>query len=409
MSPQTINTGMHKITFYYDIVCPYAYIASQRIEALAARSGATVDWTPVLLGGIYKSIEAPQVPSSTWSAAKARLGALDLHRQARYHRVPLRFPTTHPRRTVSAMRLLVGASGPARVALSHALYQAYWVEGLDISDRSVLNAIAINHGVDPACIDSPRARAALFKTTEQAVAAGAFGVPSMVVDGVLWWGQDRLNLVERAISGRRPPESPSLSRGGSLRFFHDFSSPFSYLASTQIARIAARNGVEVEWLPILLGGLFRSIGTPDVPLLTMSAAKQAYVRRDLSDWADWWGVPFSFPTTFPVRTVLPLRISIAEPAATPHLYRALWAEDRDIGSPEVVTAVLTEAGLDAAALIRQASDPDVKAALRANTEAAETAGVCGVPTVEVGGELIWGQDRLEQVDAALSGLWSTLP
>jgi len=400
---------MHKITFYYDIVCPYAYIASQRIEALAARSGATVDWTPVLLGGIYKSIAAPQVPSTTWSAAKARLGALDLHRQASYHRVSIRFPTAHPRRTVSAMRLLVGASGPARVALSHALYRAYWVEGADISDRAVLDGIARSHGVDPACIDSPQVRAALFETTEKAVAAGAFGVPSMVVDGVLWWGQDRLNLVERALTGQRPPESPSPSRGGSLRFFHDFSSPFSYLASTQIARIAARHGAQVEWMPILLGGLFRSIGTPDVPLLTMSAAKQAYVRRDLSDWADWWGVPFSFPTTFPVRTVLPLRVSIAEPAAIPHLYRALWAEDRDIGSPEVVAAVLTEAGLDAAVLIRQASDPNVKAVLRANTEAAEAAGVCGVPTVELGGALIWGQDRLEQVDAALSGAWSINP
>ena len=394
---------MHKITFYYDIVCPYAYIASQRIEALAARSGAAVDWIPVLLGGIYKSIEAPQVPSATWSAAKARLGVIDLHRQAHYHGVPMHFPASHPRRTVSAMRLLVGTSGADRVALSHALYRAYWVEGVDISDRTVLDAIARRHGIDPVCIDSPQARAALFETTEQAVAAGAFGVPSMVVDGVLWWGQDRLNLVERAITGRHTPESPALPRGGSLRFFHDFSSPFSYLASTQIARIAARHGAQVEWMPILLGGLFRSIGTPDVPLLTMSAAKQAYVRRDLVDWADWWGVPFSFPTTFPVRTVLPLRVSIAEPAATPHLYRALWAEDRDIGSPEVVAEVLTEAGLDAAALIRQASDPDIKATLRANTEAAEAAGVCGVPTVELGGELIWGQDRLEQVDAVLSG------
>lgn len=399
---------MKKITFYYDIVCPYAYIASQRIRAVAARCGATVVWTPVLLGGIYKSIDAPQVPSQTWSAAKARLGALDLHRQADYHGVSLRFPAEHPRRSVSAMRLLVGVEGPEREALSHALYQAYWVDGADISDRGVLDEIARRHGVDPAIIDSPQTRAALFETTAAAVADGAFGVPSMVVDGVMWWGQDRLHLVEHALTGGmlRTPQTPAGTHGGTLRFFHDFSSPFSYLASTQIARIAERQGAVVQWMPILLGGLFRNIGTPDVPMLTMTKAKQDYVRRDLSDWADWWGVPFSFPTTFPVRTVLPLRVSIAEPAAIPHLYRALWAEDRDIGSPAVVAAVLAEAGLDGEGLIRRAGEADVKAVLRANTEAAEAAGVCGVPTVEIGGEFIWGQDRLEQVEAVLCGTWA---
>lgn len=394
---------MKKITFYYDIVCPYAYIASQRIEDVAARCGAAVDWQPVLLGGIYKSIEAPQVPSGTWSEPRARLGALDLLRQADAHGVAMTFPAEHPRRTVAAMRLLVAVSGALRQQLSHALYRAYWVEGVDIARRDVLDKIARSHSVDPTVIDSPQAREALFESTAAAVDAGAFGVPAMVVDGVLFWGQDRLPFVEQQLTGRGPAGRPPTETGKSVRFFHDFSSPFSYLASTQIDAIAARHDASVEWSPILLGGLFRTIGTPNVPLLAMSKAKQAYVHRDMRAWASWWGVPFSFPTVFPIRTVLPLRVAIAEPAATAHLYRALWVEDRNIGDPEVVASVLFGAGLDAEALLQAATDPIIKGQLRSNTEDAQAAGACGVPTFAVDGALIWGQDRLDYLEAVLAG------
>ena len=397
---------MKKITFYYDIVCPYAYIASQRIEAVAARCGATVDWQPVLLGGIYKSIESDQVPSESWSAPKVRLGALDMIRQASFHGVSLNIPAAHPRRTVSAMRLLVGVSGALRRQLSHALYRAYWVDGADIARRDVLDAIARANGVDPAIIDSPQARAALFETTEAAVAAGAFGVPAMVVDDVMFWGQDRLLFVEHALTGLGPSGLSPTESGKSIRFFHDFSSPFSYLASTQIEAVAARQGASVEWCPILLGGLFRSIGTPDVPMLEMSAVKQAYIHSDMRAWAKWWGVPFSFPSTFPIRGVLPLRVAIAEPAATPHIYRALWVEDRNIGDPEVLAAVLSSAGLDAEKLLKAATDPVIKGQLRSNTEEAQAAGACGVPTFLVDGNLIWGQDRLDLLESFLAGTWS---
>ena len=397
---------MKKITFYYDIVCPYAYIASQRIAAVAKRCGAAVDWQPVLLGGIYRSIEAPQVPVESWSVPRAELGRLDLPRQADFHGVPLRFPSGHPRRTVEAMRLLVAAEGADRVALTHALYRAYWVEGADISDRSVLDAIARQHNVDPRLIDSPAARQGLFDTTAAAVDAGAFGVPAVVVDGRMYWGQDRLHFVEQHLTGARPASRPATSAGKTVRFFHDFASPFSYLASTQIERIAERHGATVVWTPILLGGLFRAIGTPNVPLLVMSEAKQRYVQQDMTDWATWWGVPFSFPTVFPIRTVLPLRVAIAQPEATPHLYRALWEQDRNIGDPAVVAAVLEEAGLDAAGLLQQAADPAVKARLRQNTEDAQAAGACGVPTFAVDGELIWGQDRLDLLEAVLADAWS---
>ena len=166
-----------------------------------------------------------------------------------------------------------------------------------------------------------------------------------------------------------------------------------------MARVAAQTGRELVWMPILLGALFRTIGTADVPMFTMPPAKQAWVMRDLQEWAALWGVPFRFPSAFPIRSVLPLRVAIQEPGATLPIYRAAWGEDRDIASPESLAAILDEAGFDGAALIAGASAPAVKDALRRNTTYAVESGVCGVPTWMADGELYWGQDRLPLVEA----------
>lgn len=399
---------MPSVLFYYDIVCPYAYIASQRVTPLAAAAGVTVEWRPVLLGGIYTSIAAPQVPSSSWSSARADRISDDLRRQAALHGVPMNPPAAHPQRTVAAMRLLVGSPPDRRVALTHALYRAYWVEGLDLTDPSILSALARKHGVDPTVMTSASARAGLYANTAEAVSRGAFGVPTFCLGEQLWWGQDRLHLVMAAAGAVAAtgqdalPAAAGPSPVEAVTFFHDFSSPFSYLASTQLAALAERYGVTVHWRPILLGALFRSIGTPNVPMLAVTEPKRRYYMRDLQDWARWWGVPFRFPSVFPVRTVLPLRVALLEPRATTPLYRALWAEDQDIGQPEVVRAVLSASGLDPG-LVEQTQQPAVKAHLKENTAAAEAAGACGVPTLQLGEQLIWGQDRLPMLAEVLSG------
>lgn len=394
---------MPTIRFYYDIVCPYAYIASTRIEACAQAAGADVQWCPVLLGGIYKHWKAPQLPTDTWAQTRVEQGRLDLIRQAAWRGVPLHHHPQHPLRTVSAMRLLIATPQAARPALSKALFAAYWVDNQDITDRGVLDALARAHGVDPAVIDSSTAREALYASTDEAIEAGAFGVPSMVVGERMWWGQDRLHMVAAALGKPRPQaQKPRPSTIKEVTFFHDFASPFSYLGATQIAGLAQRYGVTVQWCPILLGALFRDIGTPNVPLLAMNEAKQRHMMRELHDWSQWWGVPFQFPSTFPVRSVLPLRVSILEPRAIAPLYHALWAQGQDIGQPEVVRAVLTEHQLDPT-LIEQTQQPEVKAQLLANTTRARSTGVCGVPTVEVDGQLIWGQDRLDMLEAIFRG------
>ena len=128
-----------------------------------------------------------------------------------------------------------------------------------------------------------------------------------------------------------------------MDFFHDFSSPFSYLASTQIARIAKAHGAKLRYRPILLGALFKAIGTPNVPLFEMNPARQAYQKRDLFDWAKWWEVDFRFPETFPLRTVAPLRVALQAPECTPILYRAAWAEGINIGDPDALVALLDRA------------------------------------------------------------------
>ena len=409
------------VRFHYDVVCPWAYLASTRMEAFAEKTGATVRWEPILLGGLFRHHGAPDRPGEAMSPARARMGTLDLYRWAERLGVPVEYPPAHPRRSVEAMRLLVGCDESARIPLTKALFRAYWVEGRDVADRAVLGAIAADHGVDVGIIDRPDVQERLFEVTAEAAAAGAFGVPTFRVGDDLWWGVDRLQFVEDAVKGacaapladgrpadgRRPahrgPRLPGANR--TLRFFHDFSSPFSYLASTQIERVAAEHGATVEWAPMLLGALFRDIGTANIPLKAMNPAKQRYTAKDLAEWARWWGVPFRFASTFPLRTVTPLRVSLVEPATIPVIYRAAWAEDRDVGDPAVLSEVLTAAGFDGASLIEAANDPAVKDQLRRNTEEARDLGACGAPTflVRPGGVLIWGQDRLAHVEAALEG------
>ena len=347
-----------QLSFFYDVVCPYAYLASQRVEAMAARTGAELIWCPVLLGGLYQHHESAQVPAQTWAANKVAIGARDLMQQAAHHGAPFNHSPLHPQRSVSAMRLIVAAPQSVRPALSHDLFAAYHVQEADINDPGVLSAIAERHGLDVSVMSMPAIKQELRDRTAAAAQAGAFGVPTFEVDGQLWWGQDRMDMVEHALGGpRAAPQSAAEANDKHLTFFHDFSSPFSYLASTQIDRIATMAGATVNWRPILLGALFKEVGTANVPLFTMSEAKQRYVGLDLDRWAQWWGVPFTFPKTFPIRTVTALRVAIQAPEATAPLYRAVWAGGQDIGDLNVLSSVLTEAGLDAAALIEVTQNP----------------------------------------------------
>ena len=195
---------MERITFYYDVVCPYAYLASTQIEAVAARVGADIEWVPVLLGGIFRAIGQADVPAAAMPASKQQLNRLDMKRYADLYGVPLKLHPRHPLRSLDAMRMLHTVEGEARVALTKALYRAHFVDNRDISDRAVLAAYG-----DVSRLDAPEVKAALRAATERAVLDGAFGVPTFVIEQegrrFLFWGQDRLFFVEKALSGWQVP------------------------------------------------------------------------------------------------------------------------------------------------------------------------------------------------------------
>lgn len=190
----------------------------------------------------------------------------------------------------------------------------------------------------------------------------------------------------------------------SLDLYWDFSSPFAYLGSTQAEALARRTGATLVWRPVLLGGLFKAIGQKDVPFLSWCPAKQRYYLRDLERWAEYWHVPFKFPSRFPIASIKALRCWLALPAERrdafrERTFRACWAEDRDISDEATLRELL---GPDADEVLARTQDAAIKQALIDATRAAAELGVFGVPTwVTPGNELFWGQDRIVLVERAL--------
>lgn len=192
-----------------------------------------------------------------------------------------------------------------------------------------------------------------------------------------------------------------------LEFFFDYSSPFGYLASTQVQRVAREHGAELEWKPFLLGALFGEIGTPMVPMADMPEVKRRYVLTDMQRWADHWGVPLRFPSGFPLRTVKPLRMTLLakgeqRPALVHRLMRLCWVDDGDADDDAQLRACCREVGADEG-LVEATRSPEAKDALRQVTDEAVARGVPGVPTFFVGDLMFWGQDRLGFVERALDG------
>lgn len=191
-----------------------------------------------------------------------------------------------------------------------------------------------------------------------------------------------------------------------IEFFWEPGSPYTYLAATQIERIARETNSTVQWKPFLLGKVFEARGTK---LPASIPAKAAYMFKDLSRWAQVYQVPVTMPKVFPVHSLLASRAAIAasqlghESAAALAILGAYWGEGHDISQAEVLMAAFAKAGLDGSAILARAQEQSVKDQLKENTEAAIQRGVFGAPTMFVGDAMFWGNDRLDLLKLTLQG------
>jgi 2-hydroxychromene-2-carboxylate isomerase len=191
-----------------------------------------------------------------------------------------------------------------------------------------------------------------------------------------------------------------------VEFFFDFGSPTAYLAYTQLPGIADECGAEILWRPMLLGGVFKATGNQSPVLI---APKGAWMWGDMDRWARRYGVPLVKNPHFIINTLTLMRIAAGLQMREPGLFlryvnamfHAMWVAPCNLGDPAVLAATLEKAGFDAAALAALAGDAQVKARLIAVTEEAVRRGVFGAPTLFAGGEMFFGQDRLEFVREAL--------
>jgi 2-hydroxychromene-2-carboxylate isomerase len=196
-----------------------------------------------------------------------------------------------------------------------------------------------------------------------------------------------------------------------IDFYFDFSSPYGYFAATRIDALAARHGRDVVWHPILLGAVFKVTGGAPLPSLPL---KGDYARCDMARSARLMGVPFVYPSKFPIATQVAARMTLwramSDPADAKRLagalYRAYFAEDRDISNPDVCGDVAAACGLDRAQALAAINEQTVKDKLKDEVEAAIARGVFGSPYFIVDGEPFWGADRMDHLERWLaSGGW----
>jgi 2-hydroxychromene-2-carboxylate isomerase len=195
-----------------------------------------------------------------------------------------------------------------------------------------------------------------------------------------------------------------------IDFIFDFGSPNGYLAWKVLPAIAARTGASVNLIPCLLGGIFKATGNRSpAEAFGEIKGKLAYEGLETRRYVAKHGLTrYRQNPHFPVNTLLIMRGLIAARRMgvgdryLETVLAAMWEEGEKMDDPQVVARVLTAAGLDAKAILEATQDPDVKAELVANTEAAVARGVFGIPTFFVGDEMFFGKDRLEQVEAEAS-------
>jgi 2-hydroxychromene-2-carboxylate isomerase len=203
---------MRTLEFFYDCSSPWTYLAFHRIEDVVARSGAKLVWRPILVGGVFNSVndsvyesrKNPVMPKLRWYVK-------DLQDWANFYGIRIGQPPVFPVNSVKAMR---GAIVAERHGLlprwSRRVFETYWGDLADISQDDVLRPLAAEVGLDPdaffKAIAEPSVKDQLRANTDELIARGGFGSPTMFVDGGdMYFGNDRLVLVEHALGRKDAP------------------------------------------------------------------------------------------------------------------------------------------------------------------------------------------------------------
>ncbi|KXS12778.1 thioredoxin-like protein [Gonapodya prolifera JEL478] len=420
-------------------------LPDKRIDKIAQRIGAQVIYKPALITSSFRAspFESAEGPHGN----KNRCLIRDLGRTAKRFGVQIGFHKRHPVESVPALKLLSSLDPNLRRTVTQLIFEAYFLQGLDIGSPSILQSLtsqSLQERLDIYDgVENPKWETALVSTTKEAESRGAPFAPSFWIadsrlptGGRLFSGADRLYFVEGAVVSLNGPATalPTISlpriRPGPLKskrkltFWFDFS--------------RWDRNLKLNLSPTLLGILFKEIGTPVEPRKATTQQAIDWGDKDMADWVSYWSrlpypdgkehavalkwiegplkVRYFLPRFdlksihlegplrkgkkhFPIRTPLPLRVVCLkkEWKLIDAIYKAAWANDLDISDPAVLKSVISSAGYDPN-LVDQADSQDARDALKTNVARAVTAGVCGFPSYQiVDGEVLWGQDKLDQV------------
>ncbi|HEY7609914.1 MAG TPA: 2-hydroxychromene-2-carboxylate isomerase [Alphaproteobacteria bacterium] len=191
----------------------------------------------------------------------------------------------------------------------------------------------------------------------------------------------------------------------SVEFYFDYGSPASHLAFFELRKIARTAGAEILWRPILLGAVFKAIGSRSPVEI---APKGKWTMWDFGNYAARYGVPFVHNPHFVINTLPLMRGAlVAERRGelerySEAMFLAIWRDALNMGDPAVIGQTLVKSGFDAKAYFAGTQEQAIKDDLKARTDAAVARGLFGLPTFFVGEKMWWGQDRLEWVKEALA-------
>jgi 2-hydroxychromene-2-carboxylate isomerase len=192
------------VEFFWDVGSPYTFLASTRIEDIARSCGASVEWRPFLLGGVFKEtgnrppVEVP---------AKGQYMLDDLKTWAAFYGLSFQFPTCFPVNSLVPMRAALAAQRLGKGSdFALAIMRLYWMNGEDPSQpesvEKVCKAVGLDAGEVTRLAQDPAVKDQLRQNTEEAVKRGAFGAPTFFVGDKMFWGNDRLPLLEAHLKGQ---------------------------------------------------------------------------------------------------------------------------------------------------------------------------------------------------------------